>query len=495
MKKKINIDKILFYIVLIGFVLSIIPIFMLGKYSFPYYDDFNHGYLTFNAINNNKNILEVLKIAFDHTINIYNSWQGTYTAIFLSALHPGIFGEEWYFLTPIVIIFSQIFSTIYLNKIIFKDYLKLNVYKIGIISIFVLFFQIQSLPSAFEAYYWWASAIMHTFSYCLIVVFIGLILSNIKKHSFFKVGMVAVLSFIIGGGAYEIALFSSCSILFIVFIYILIQRLNNKRCDSKIVIELLIIFIISTIGLLINIAAPGNAIRIEESGIHVSPIVAILKSFIYSVVHTFEYISLKTVIVALVVIMCSYNSLKKIHLKLFNPIYCILLSWCAYSIIFTPAIYGENYVASPRYLNVLYFTFYWFLIIDVLYITYYYRNHITKLYEYIINKLESIPIISVGIILMISISAIFQFSYLDATFSCATVDILIGNAASFKSVNDARLEILNDESIKIAKLPKMNNKVRLFQSDDLNEDSDSYFNKMYARYYDKEKVIVIDEEK
>ena len=26
-------------------------------------------------------------------------WQGTYTAIALFSLHPGIFGEEYYFLT------------------------------------------------------------------------------------------------------------------------------------------------------------------------------------------------------------------------------------------------------------------------------------------------------------------------------------------------------------------------------------------------------------
>ena len=494
MRKNIKIEKTLFYVLLIGFIISIIPIFMLGTYSFPFYDDFNHGYLTYAAVNNGANFIDVLKVAYEHMLNIYNSWQGTYTTIFLSALHPGIFGEEWYFLTPIIIIFTQIFGTVYLAKVIFKDYLHLNNYRVGIISLFILFFQIQNLPSAFESYYWWASGIMHTFSYNMLLFFCALLLSTIKKNNIFKFIFLIFLAFVIGGGAYEIALFTTCLVLIVLIGYFVFNKINNKNNNKLIIIEILIVFIVSIIGLFINISAPGNAIRIEISGIHVSPIVAIIESFIYSVVHTLEYISLKTVVLAFMVAFLSFEYLNKLHVKVINPILFILISWCGYSIIFTPAIYGENYVAAPRYLNVLYFAFYWFLIVDLLYVTYYYKKQLNKTYLNIKRLIDGKKIGFIVTTVLISICAIFQFSYLDATGSCAMVDILIGNASSFKTINEERLTILKDQAISEAKLPKMVNKVRLFESDDLTDDSEAYFNEMYANYYGKDKVIVINEE-
>ena len=493
MRRKINIEKTLFYVLLIGFIISIIPIFMLGTYSFPFYDDFNHGYLTYAAVNNGASFFDIVKVAYEHMLNIYNSWQGTYTTIFLSALHPGIFGEEWYFLTPIIILLTQIFGTVYLAKVIFKDYLHLNNYRVGIIVIFILFFQIQNLPSAFESYYWWASGIMHTFSYNMLLFFCALLLSIIKKNNIFKFILLALLAFVIGGGAYEIALFTSCLALIVLIGYLVFNKINNKTNNKLIIIEIGIVFLVSLIGLFINISAPGNAIRIENSGIHVSPILAIIESFIYSIVHTFEYISLKTVIVAFMIVFLSFEYINKLHVKVINPLLFILISWCGYSIIFTPAIYGENYVAAPRYLNVLYFAFYWFLIVDVLYITYYYKKQLNKTYLNIKRLIDGNKIGFIVTTVLISICAIFQFSYLDATGSSAMLDILLGNASSFKAINEERLAILEDQEVSEAILPKMVNKVRLFESDDLTDDSESYFNEMYAKYYGKEKVIVINE--
>lgn len=490
--KKLSFEKGLFYILIVGFILSLIPIFWLGTYSFPFYDDFNHGYLTYAAVNNGASFLDILKVAYEHMLNIYNSWQGTYTTIFLSALHPGIFGEDWYFLTPIVIIFTQIFGTVYLAKVIFKDYLHLNNYRVGIISLFILFFQIQNLPSAFESYYWWASGIMHTFSYNMLLFFCALLLSTIKKNNIFKFIFLVLLAFAIGGGAYEIALFTSCLILIVLIGYFIFNKINNRTNNKLIIFEISIVFIISLIGLFINVSAPGNAIRIESSDIHVSPIVAIIESFIYSVVHTFEYISLKTVIVAFIVAFLSFEYLNKLHFKVINPILFILISWCGYSIIFTPAIYGENYVAAPRYLNVLYFAFYWFLIVDVLYITYYYKKQLNKMYLNIKRLIDGKKIGFIVTTVLISICAIFQFSYLDATGSCAMLDILIGNASSLKAINEERLAILKDQNISEAKLPEMVNKVRLFEIDNLTKDENNTTNKMYAKYYMKDSVVIED---
>ena len=487
--KKINFDKGLFYALLFVVVISIIPIFLLGTYSFPYYDDFNHGYLTYAAINEGANIIDVLKIALQHTINIYNSWQGTYAAIFLSALHPGIFGEQYYFLTPMIIIFAQIISTAYLCKIIFVDYLSLNRYKSGSICLLICFFQIQNLPSAFEGYFWWASAIMHTFSYCLLLWFLGLLLSYLKKVSWIKFILLLVIAFIIGGSAYEIALFTPCLTIFIILSLFIYNEMNDKKQPVSLFIKVGIVCIILIIGLLINVLAPGNAIRIAESGVHVPALLAIVESFVYSGLAIFEFISLKTILVIIVVSLLSFDAVKKIKGKFLHPLCIIVGIWCLYSIIFTPTIYGENYVASPRYLNVLYFSFYWFIVAIMIYLMFYYREKLTSIFINVLSFLEKNICKSIMVIVLLMGCGILEYSYLDATGSCAALDIILGNAKLFKQTNVERLDILKNEEDEVI-LPELENKVRLFNVDNLTNDPENYFNKMYARYYSKKTIIV-----
>ena len=485
----IKFDKGLFYTLLIIVGISIVPIFMLGTYAFPYYDDFNHGYLTYNALQNGANLLDVINLALNHTVNIYNSWQGTYTTIFLSTLHPGIFGEQYYFLTPIIIVLTQIISTYYFSKVLFGDYLSLNKYKVGSICLLICFFQIQNLPSAFEGYYWWASAIMHTFSYNLLLLYLGVLLSQIKKSSIIKIILLIILAILIGGSAYEIALFVPCVTIAITIILYIYNKINAKKQNASLFVKIGIITIISIIGLMINVLAPGNAIRIEESGVHVPAILAIIESFVYSGVAFFEFTSLKTILVIVIVSILTFDSLKNIKGKFLHPIWILCGIWCLYSIVFTPAIYGENYVASPRYLNVLYFCFYWFLIVTVIYCLYFYKDKISYVMKRLVILINKNTLKSLIVIILFMGCGILQYSYLDATGSCAMLDIILGNAAQFEQVNNERLNILKIDEKNVI-LPELNNKVRLFETDNLTEDQNNYFNKMYARYYDKDTIVI-----
>lgn len=490
--KKLSFEKGLFYILLVVFILSLIPIFWLGTYSFPYYDDFNYGFSTYAALQNGASFIEVLKTAWDYLVYTFFNWQGTYTTIFLFCLHPGIFGESWYFLTPIIIISLFCLGNLYLTKVIFKDYLQLNIYKVGIIFLAICLFQIQNLPSAFQAFYWWNSAIMHTFSYILIMFLAGLLLSIIKKPTIFKMLILMILGFLVGGSAYETALFACCLYVFVLIGYLVYIKLNKLKYNKLTIISMIVSFIIALGGFAINIGAPGNAVRIEQTGIHVPALLAIAESFVYSIVHTFEYISLKTILVSILVAIFSYKSLEKYQIKFVRPILFILASWCMYSVIFTPAIYGEHYVAAPRYLNVLYFSFYWVMIFNLIYCLYYYKDKVNHLLTTLTKVINKKSLIAISVVLFFGVSGIFQYSYLDATSSCALVDIFMGNASSFKMASEERLEILTDDNIKDAKVHRINNKVRLFEIDNLTKDADNTTNKMYAKYYMKDSVVIED---
>ena len=48
-------------------IISLIPIVVISKYNVPYYDDYNHGYLIYQAINNGNSIINnKLSFLFDN---------------------------------------------------------------------------------------------------------------------------------------------------------------------------------------------------------------------------------------------------------------------------------------------------------------------------------------------------------------------------------------------------------------------------------------------
>ena len=101
--KKIT-TKNIFYIILICFILSVIPLYVIGMYAHPSVDDYYYGTETVQVWNETYSIASVVKCSFDEMINTYNIWQGNFSAIFLMRLQPGIFGEQYYFIAPLILL-------------------------------------------------------------------------------------------------------------------------------------------------------------------------------------------------------------------------------------------------------------------------------------------------------------------------------------------------------------------------------------------------------
>lgn len=488
MLKKMNDTNKLSLILLIILGVSLIPIVLIAFYSFPAFDDFNHSVETFKVIKNNGSFLELLKVAIDWTKSVYISWQGTYTAIFLSALQPGVFGIEYYFLGPIILIGSLIFANYYSCCVIFKSFLKSNSSSWIIIATIISFLQIQTLPSAQEGFFWWAGGIMHTFFFSLLLVQVALAIKLLlnKKKSIVRIILLAIIIILSGGGSYETALASFTIFLTMLFFFLIYDRKNRGN-----IYLLAFNSMIALIFLLINVLAPGNAVRATQSGIHVSAIVAILESFVYAGVHIFEYVSLGTLTLTLTIFYCIYPIMQKSDFKKVNPLLFGIISFCTYATFFTPAIYGENYVASLRYLNVLYFAFYWLLISNIVVFLNYYKTSsiFERFYNIIFDILDGKVIKQSIIIIFLLCSSILRFSYLDATSSSATVDLILGNAQNFKAINEKRMEILLNETLKRVEIPQYKNNVRIFYIDYLTDKPNEGMNKIYEKYFEKEEVV------
>ena len=83
--------RTVFFIILAFFIISLIPLYIIGFYAHPSVDDYYYGTETVKVWNDTHSVASVVSSSFDEMINTYNIWQGNFSAIFLMRLQPGIF--------------------------------------------------------------------------------------------------------------------------------------------------------------------------------------------------------------------------------------------------------------------------------------------------------------------------------------------------------------------------------------------------------------------
>ena len=91
--------KAVFIILLILVVLLLIPLFVLAGYSVPAADDFSFSCETHAAYLRGGGLFSLIAAAAAKTAEVYESWQGTFSAVFLMAFQPSVWGFRFYFLT------------------------------------------------------------------------------------------------------------------------------------------------------------------------------------------------------------------------------------------------------------------------------------------------------------------------------------------------------------------------------------------------------------
>ena len=91
-------------LLLVLLLLLLIPILVLSNYAVPAADDFSFSCETHSAFVNGKGILAILAGALSKTAEVYQSWQGSFSAVFLMAFQPSIWGFRFYRLTSYIII-------------------------------------------------------------------------------------------------------------------------------------------------------------------------------------------------------------------------------------------------------------------------------------------------------------------------------------------------------------------------------------------------------
>ena len=194
-------------------LLIVVPMLYISKYVWPSSDDYVFSVFTKDAFVTGGGIFEILKQAWGVVVEKYAHWQGTYSAIFLMALQPGIWGDQFYGVGAVVVFVSLLGGLFLLSYVLMvkQGNAKKSVW-LAITSL-VAFAWFLRLMYTEEAFYWWngASYYMGFFSWGMILVAAELCFytdwQNYGKgqKSFFYI-ISAIACIFLGGGSYPAAL-------------------------------------------------------------------------------------------------------------------------------------------------------------------------------------------------------------------------------------------------------------------------------------------------
>lgn len=364
--------KNIFFIILICFLLSVIPLYIIGMYAHPSVDDYYYGTQTVQVWNETHSIASVIKCSFDEMLNTYNIWQGNFSAIFLMRLQPGIFGEQYYFITPLILLSAYIGFSIFFFYTALKKIFKTDSYLAATVGICLTFVSMQLCMTPSDSFYWYNGAIYYTFFYSLMLFLFALL---IRMHTAKAAGTViftlisSVLAFLIGGSNYATALFM-CIILALAAgaaIYSVLTK-KNKVIRSYHMAAYIIVALAAMAGLFISMAAPGNAFRQDSVG----GSTGIIKTFIYT--FAFGGYSIAKVLNApcLIFFVCMipafYSIAKKSGFSYRYPLLVAVFTFGLYCSMGTPVFYAQGLRMPYRMMNIIFFAAYVYIAFNMIYL-------------------------------------------------------------------------------------------------------------------------------
>ncbi len=487
------------------FILSILPLYIIGLYAHPSVDDYYYGVTTAAVWKESGSILQVIRESFFQMKETYNNWQGNFSAIFLMRLQPGIFGEQYYVITPFLLITSFIFSMMtflytFLTRCFHSS--KHIAYAIAIILTFCAI-QFTHVPS--DSFYWYNGSIYYTFFFCLmLILFTFLILmftgkNSISRSSFFIFSLP--LAFIIGGGNYSTALFTTL-ILFLLCIWTFFKQ-------NKTFIPLISVALLSLSGLIISMIAPGNSIRQVSIGSSSNLINTFLYSFAYGGYNIASSTTFPVLIMWIICIPLLYKIAKKSNHTFSHPFVFLVLTFGVFCSQGTALFYAQGLRMPYRMMNIIYFSYYIWGLINLIYslgwISQKYPNNILeKIFDFLASNIKTrnkfiLITLSLFIIGCIGLSHVSEnddttvnFSNLPTSIS-ATYSLLSGEAQIYDTQLNQRNDYLSstvDMDITLEPLEKT--PYTIFHTD-ITTDPSYWKNLHMSLYYGKTSIKLSDE--
>ena len=531
------------HLLIVIYVLSLIPVLVIGKYDYPSADDFSMGLGTRLVYEATGSLLAVAGKILSETVRYYRTWIGYFTSCLFTTVSPATFGEAWYALTPAVIFLALHVGVAVFFYALMEKALGMNRYVRRCMTVLALFLMVQRMPEGslrVEAFYWYSGAGNYTLTFSAGLLYLAFYVLSIcgvrsKNRSLFLV-LACIMGFLAGGGNYLSALsFAVVSVLFAVY---LVKRKIGRLLPAAFYL----------CGFAVSCLSPGNRIRGGEAEGY-----GALKSILLSLYYTLSYPLNQWMNWAVLLILAlagvifwmgfaeiefsganakadsaaasekaeetvrgaaapekAGNGAQAVQLGFTAPFPAAVLAYGIVSCVVTPALYAQGNMDAGRIQS----TFWLHAVLVLLLLEWYlvgglYRRFSKEQNASAVSCLQNAPAVSclrnasaasclrngAGGFVRAILLFFIVFSLLAVkgnpdfyTGTSAVSELLDGSAAQYGRENEERLRILKNPREQDAVLPRYTVQPNLLYFEDVSEDPDDWINQKMSEYYGKNSI-------
>ena len=506
---KLNI-KMLSIVATLIYIVTTVPLLVVGFYNWPSADDMSLALETYRCWNSTGNIFATFFTAFKVGFNEYMNWMGYFFSNVMFCYSPSIFGERGYALVAFEMLGILTFGVCYFYNALFVRTFKTDKHLANTAAMLTLTVIVQCMPAGLprvESFYWFSGAINYMFMFSMALFWLGVVIMiacDEGKRKGWKLFWACFWGFWLGGANYMTALQCAiCSVLIIVIVVLnkngivkLDSAENKDKSNDYNVHFIWLPACINLLGFMASCFAPGNATRealVEGFG----PVKAILVAILYEYNMLInQYTRWEVLVAAALMIVISWKMSDSIRHKFEHPLIFTVFAFGLSASNMVPPLYALSSMEAGRLKSIVYAEYIVMMMLVVFYVTVWAKQHVGE------NKygtdsgafsslLSQMILIGAAFILFGSVLCVYDDpQYYSA--SAAIYDVASGDAATYLSENQERLAVLKDENIRDAVLLPYSKKPSMLAFDDITEDSEYWINRIMARYYEKDSVVLGD---
>lgn len=481
-------EKAVALLVVAAVALMLVPMLVVARYNVPCADDYHYGASTYHTWQATHSLAAVLRAAGEKVAERYVNWQGTYSAIFLMALQPAVFGNGFYALVPFLTLGMLAAGTCFFCLSLFTKLLGASRWQALVLALVWLGIDTQLLPSAVQGFYWYNGAIFYTFFFGVQLFYFGLLARYLamghasrRRSAAFLTGLCALGLFL--GGGNLVTAFGTLLVLVCVLCLLAIMKSRQWRA-----LLLPLAFLLA--GFLVNVCAPGNSVRQQSMGDPLPAPLAVLRAVQEAVLQFDKNLTLPILLALVFLLPVLWNAAANAHLSFRWPLLFFVFTFGLYAAQFCPTWYALKQAGPARLLDIIFYSAFFWMAVNLFYFLGWLQRRLWAENGAVPQGRYTIGFVAVTAALL-AVSCFAMRDMLNFTSIQALNAVRTGQAQQYHAEFEARVEILEDTAQPDAVLQPYSVRPRVLYFDDATPDAANWRNEAMADYYGKHSVIVL----
>lgn len=479
LQNKIAIGLVIIYVVLL------LPVLYIGRYNYHCADDFGFSAASHIAWEDTHSLLDVFQAAGETVANRWNTWQGTFTTMYLMAIEPGIFGDTFYHFVPWLMIGAMTASTMFMLYELLVNLCGCRKSTWVSMSMLYLICALECMLDPLQAFFWYNGATHYMIPHSLAMVLIGILIkARLTDKKLIVCAVACILSFLLGGSNFISALSTGVGLG-----YVIIACFFLKKKKMAIYIAPTLFYIPA---FLINVLAPGNSVRQAAFPDHPGPIKAIMLAFYYCVQRALadwlDWRVLALILITAPIAIIVVSKVKEKYSFEFKcPLLVLIASFCFLSAMFAPTSYASGESIEGRVENIIFLNYLLLILLNEVYLIGWLdsRWHIDEKTYLLDEEKKDTKWMYIAIIFGILFCAGLTILKEENSFtsSAAVASLVRGEAARYGQETLDRTKLIGNCGGNMLEVPRFVETPYLLYMDDIVPDSDDWRNSSMERYY------------